>query len=698
MKYEGWKGTLSISSLSSIIMIIVTIVTFGISFIPKHSSGLLETKFTEGEAYAKLFSVYDSSYQRLGHKVGLLILVVLVLMAIVIKRRQGIKQLRPSNSVPQLIRHAKLYVGGLFLLISVSTLIINYGNSANIWSVGRLVIFPFFLIVLCIKLKQIMPKYYILWAAWLGNISYILVLTIPAFLTFIWQIQIQPTHLAAVQSHYVMVVSFADRLAINAEYFAQWLPNYGLILPSLLGAYQKHFGLLNFGQHVRVVQVFQVIFLLVAFLALYRWKPRRPVYILLALMFFGIYAGTANPAIFCPNASGWRFLGFPLWVLCLMLIKDRSPRPLSFILGCSSGFFLLLNLETGIVITLSNIIFFISRIKLLYWRKMLCGLVRFGVGVILSVLVFGFIFFLEFGRFPFSVYILKNIAFMNLFLSGFGGIRLKFDLLAIFIFMHCVYLVTSIIITWSAREIGSVASIKIAIASSILIWFAYYMNRADSWYLWTICFLYSFLLISFLNFRFMTFLWRKRGLLSLIDLRVAVFAWILLPVILLNNWMLVPNFVLNKLKGQSNSLQAPTGMGLSVISGVRVPRDIVALLERRAAFVKTMCARDKTIYLTRDTLLIPLMTSQCNLLNVQDVYLESIGPSSPTNFEHLIRDLLVINPKYILIDDPFSILSATDSVSAYRLKYFARIMNTLGDKYRKVRAESDWIIWERTID
>jgi hypothetical protein len=261
--------------------------------------------------------------------------------------------------------------------------------------------------------------------------------------------------------------------------------------------------------------------------------------------------------------------------------------------------------------------------------------------------------------------------------------------------MHCVYIVASVMITWSAREIGSVLSIKLAIASCILLWFAYYMNRAENVGLWTIFFLYSFLLIDFLNFRLMTFLWHKRGLLALIDLRVAVFTWILLPVLLLNNWMLIPNRFLYKLLGQSNSLPALTSTGYSVISGFRLPADIVSVLEGKAAFVKTMCARDKTIYLTRDTLLMPLMTGQFNLLNVQDVYLESIGP---TKFEHLIRDIQIINPKYILVDDPFSILAALDFTSTYRLKFYDRIINTLNGKYKKVGAESDWIIWERICD
>jgi hypothetical protein len=278
---------------------------------------------------------------------------------------------------------------------------------------------------------------------------------------------------------------------------------------------------------------------------------------------------------------------------------------------------------------------------------------------------------------------------MKLFLNGFGGLRLEFDPLVIFIFMHCVYITASVIIAWSQREIGSVLSVKLAVASAVLVWFAYYMNRAATWNLWTIFFLYGFLLVDFLDFRLMSFLWRKRGLLSLIDLRVAAFACVLLPNLLFAN-KLPP--VLHDLK---NSLKAQTNAGFLQVSGVWLPADIVPALESRVAFAKTIFGRGKTIFLTRDTLIISLMTGQCNLLDVQDVYLEYFEPAK---FEYLIRNLRAVNSEYILVDEPSSVLSATDIASAYRLKFYDRIMGALSDRYKKAGTESDWIIWERTAN
>jgi hypothetical protein len=674
-----------IYAFSSLIMIIVTLVTFGIAFIPSHSSGL-ESKFIEG--YNRIYGSYDSFYQRAGHEAGLIIMLVLVLAVIIIKHRQ----IRIPGILPALIKNTKLYAGGLLLLVSVLAAIINYGGQSWLWSLLRLAVLPLFLVILAVQAKQIIPRIYIRGASWMGNFAYLLALTVPAFLTFIWTLKVQPGELAAVQQHYVLLLSFADRLAINAKYFSQWLPNYGLVLSSLLGAYQQHFGLLDFGQHIRIVQALQGIFLLAAFLALYRWQPRRPLYILFALMFFGIYAGTANNSIFYPNQSGWRFLGFPLWLLILTLAKDRPIRQAAYILGFSSGLFLLFNLETGIVIAGGSIIFLFSRLSTDLRRRMISSIIRFTAGAVAAVVIFGVLFYLKFGRFPFSVYLGKNYEYIRLCLSGFNGHPLKFDLLAIFIFMHCVYIAASGILTWSTREISPRASIKLAVASAILVWFAYYMNRADTWNLWTICFLYSFLLLDFLDTRLIAFLWRKRGVRALMDLRVGALVWVLLPVILLNTRMLVPNFVVNKLRGQSRSWQAPTGQGLAVISGVRLPLDIAAVMEQRAALVKKICNRDKTIYLTRDALLIPLMTRQFNPLSVQDVYLESF---EPTRQEQLIREILVNNPKYILVDDPASILSATDFAAKSRQEFYGRIMNSLSDNYRRDREESDWIIWER---
>ena len=58
--------------IRSLMMLIVSSATFGIALIPSTSSDLLQERFMPG--HAQLFKMYDSSYQRLGHKVGLMLL------------------------------------------------------------------------------------------------------------------------------------------------------------------------------------------------------------------------------------------------------------------------------------------------------------------------------------------------------------------------------------------------------------------------------------------------------------------------------------------------------------------------------------------------------------------------------------------------------------------------------------------------
>ncbi len=662
-------------SLALIISLLVALVTFGIAFIPSNSSGLLESKFNLG--HARLFNMYDSSLQRLGHKVGLLSLAILVCLAMIGRKFRDDFHLVPSALE---IRFRKLVVGSSGVLLFVGSIVTLIDFAGRLLTVLSL-LGSFLIFLWLIKFSNIISTRRIILFAW-GVISiYAIYLILPAFFSLPY---IRTSELGGVQFHYSIVQSFGDRLSINPEIFSQKLPHYGLILVSLLAAYQKHFGLLNFGQHIFLVQALQVIFLFVSILALFLWKPQRPVFILFALLLFGTFVGTIHSSVFYPNQSGWRFIGLPLWTILIILLKNSPSKALSLLIGCSSGFLLLFNLETGIALSCGSVFFLVTSEQYLHWSRVLTRLISFAFGIFVATFFFSLLFKAEFGNWPFSIYSLTSHNLLDSFKAGYGGLPLKMNLVAIIIFTHCVYEVAAISILWCKSGINPIQRVKLSVAVAVLVWFAYYMNRPDSWNLWTYLFLYSFIAADYFTFRRISFLWRRRALFAFNDFRVVMLLWLFLPYAITLN--------LKFLYQSISYIKEASATELVTVSGVNIRPDVAAVLRNKAEYLKSMPENINALYLTRDSEFIPLMTRQLNPFNVQDVFLENFGSDE---FDKLANEIRIRSPRYILIDAPLSVLTKTDFAAPYRNKYYLAIVNALSDLYREVGTESDWKIFVR---
>ena len=221
-------------------------------------------------------------------------------------------------------------------------------------------------------------------------------------------------------------------------------------------------------------------------------------------MIFGTFSSTSHIAVFYPNQSGWRFLGFPIWVILLLIFRNTPLKRAAFCLGCGCGALLLANLETGIVMTIGTMVFLVSRAQHVAWRERANHALLFFGGALVAMFTFWALFRAEFDQWPFSLSTLAADTLLHHFCQGYGGRPLVCDLMAAFIFMHCVYLVSSLILRWRDRGISHSAGVKLAVAAAVLTWYAYYMNRPDPWNLWTFLFLYSFLMADFLDRRRLT--------------------------------------------------------------------------------------------------------------------------------------------------------------------------------------------------
>lgn len=665
------------STLASIIALLVTLTTLCIAFIPGNSSLLLENTFNLG--HSQLYGMYDSSWQRLGHKVGLVTLAFLVI--VVLGGKQFLHNFQTSN-LNLSIELSKT----LGALVSFAVLV-GSGVTLSDFVGIRLAIFSLLgslsLFVLFNSCQNNISKRRISFVAWCLIATYVMFLIIPAFVVTPY---IPLAKLAGVQFHYSLVLGLADRLAIDTSSFSQILPQYGYMFVSMLGAFQKKLGLLNFGQHILLVQVCQIIFLLASILALTLWQHKRPSSILFYLVLFGVYVGTISSSTLYPNQSGLRFIGLPLWVLLLIFSKRLPLKLVPLLLGCSSGFLLLFNLETGIALSFGSIVFVVTLEHITHWQKIAFRFLLFNIGIFVAITLFSVFFKIAFGDWPLFFSSALDLELIKNFSDGYGGLPLKISLIALLVFSHCVYVVASIAMQWHLRGISPRLRVKFSVACAILIWFAYYMNRPHPWNLWTFLFLYSFVATDFLNGRRLSLLWSKRKLFSVADFRVAIFVFLLLPYAIATN--------VSFLRESFVYIVALRNIECTTVSGVNIRSDIASVLKRKIDYLSSIPDKKNSIYLTRESMFIPLITKQVNPFDVQDVFLEKLDSSG---LVQVIDKILLDNPKFILIDESSSILNQTDFASIYRTNYYTRIALALSDRYRVIRLESDWKVLARIL-
>src|SRR6266571_1823341 len=236
--------------------------------------------------------------------------------------------------------------------------------------------------------------------------------------------------------HYSVTLAQGDRLAAGLRLGSQVNLNYGLIHTLVLAILERTVGILNFGQHIQLVQGSQIAVLAVAFLAFRLWRPANPMFALFGLVLIGPWLSTSHLAVYYPNLAGWRNLGLAAGVAVLLLCKQLQGRT-AWLLGATAGLLVLYNPETGICLTFGYDLFLISRQENVTWNQ-LGGLAwRAVAGALTSFGLLLILYRAGLGVWPpFGATAL--FGFVTRFGQGYGGLPLYFDPLAVLITVHCV--------------------------------------------------------------------------------------------------------------------------------------------------------------------------------------------------------------------------------------------------------------------
>ena len=635
----------------------------------------------------RLLGMVDTAPQRLAHRVGLILLAVLCALGAAAITRPAAHARLATVSLRITGRFLAKW-SGVFLAVAAALVpMFNLPGTIFPDSIGRKLLLEFWLLSGCLMALGLSwarrPKTKVFGVAiWSSIVAYCFFLIVPGMARVPRFLE---PELSLAETHYSVTLAQADRLAAGLRLGSHVDLNYGLIHSLLLAAFERHWGLLDFGEHFRVVQVSQIAFLLVAILACYLWRPNNLLFVLFGALLIGPWVSTSHLAVYYPNQAGGRSFGLAAGVVIMLMCRRQPVRWVAIALGAGACFLLLYNPETGLCLSFGYGLFLLSRQRNLKFAQIGGLALRAAMGAVMVFLTVAVSYRLGLGTWPpLSAALLPG--FIAKFGQGFGGLPLYFDPLAILIFVHATYVVISSVLTWRLRDLEFDESAKLALSATILTWAGYYVNRPHAWDLWTYQFLYLFLIADFFQPRLLSRL-RRLGIgAAFFDFRVASLAFVLVPMLLSVNYSIVLTTVF--------PVQRPE-ITFATISGVSMPEYSANVLRAQANFLVSQ-ESSSTLFFTRHSYSLSILTRRFNPLPVQDVFGETITNS---DFESLVREIYRISPRVILFDalgDRSEPVENSTS-SFWYMRFFDRLKIRLADRYHLGPTTNGWQVWQLQV-
>jgi len=633
--------------------------------------------------HVKFLGMVDTTSQRLAHRVGLALVAVLcVLGAATITR-----PVAHAPRVTELFRTTHEFFkrwSGVFLAVGAA-LVVLFNLRGTVFPDAQrqglqleLLVLSVFLTILALLWAQPRKTRGLLMAIWSCIGIYVIFLVVPGFAR---QPLAYEPELSWAEWHYSATLAQGDRLAAGLRIGSQINLSYGLIHAIALAAFERTWGFLNFGEHFRLVQVCQVVFLGVAILAFYLWRPGNPVFVLFGTLLIGPWVSTSHSAMYYPNQTGWRSFGLAVGVAVLILCRRQPLWRLASILGASAAFSLLYNPETGLCITFGYGVFLLSRLRSLALIQAVGLALRAALAAVAVLLVVVICFRTGLGTWPpFDAALLFGM--ITRFGQGYGGLPLYFDPLALLIFVHSVYMFSSLVLKWRETDLGSDESVKLGISATILTWAAYYVNRPQAWNLWTFQFLYLFLVADLIEPRLFRRL-RCDGIASAIfDFRLAPLTFLLVPMLLSMNYYILLTTLL--------PVERPE-ITTSRISGILMPEDSARALRAQAGFLGAQ-ESSNTLFFSCHSYSLSMLTRRFNPLPVQDAFAETVTNS---DFDRLVGEINRFSPHAILFDAPADRSSVLENsaLNYFNMNFFERLKIRLAENYYQGATINGWQVW-----
>ena len=625
----------------------------------------------------------DTTSQRLAHRMGLVVLAALCILAAATITHPAAHTPRVTKLFKTTHEFFKKW-SGIFVAVAAALVILfnlqgtTFPGPQTQWLQVKLLVLSALLSALILLLVQRRKKRALLIAIWSCIAIYVIFLAVPGLVRKPFAYE---PELSWAEWHYSATLAQGDRLAAGLRVGSQINLSYGLIHAIALGAFERTRGFLDFGQHFRLVQICQIVFLGVAILAFYLWKPNNPLFVFFGTFLIGPWASTSHSAVFYPNQTGWRSFGLAVGVAVLISCRRQPLWRVASILGAGAAFLLLYNPETGMCLEFGYALVLLSRLRRLEWTQVGKLAVSAALAAVAVLLLVMFFFRIGLGTWPpFDAALLFGL--ITRFGQGYGGLPLYFDPLALLIFVHSTYVLSSLVLKWRVRNLEFDESAKLGISATLLTWAAYYVNRPQAWNLWTFQFLYLFLIADLIEPRLFRGSNRDGIASRILSSRIAPFAFLLIPMLLSMNYYILLSTLLPAQKPE---------ITMSRASGILIPEDSANALRTQAGFLKAQEA-SSTLFFSRHSYSLSLLTHRFNPLPVQDAFAETVTNS---DFDRLVAEINSYSPRVILFDAPGdkSIFPENLVMNYFNMNFFERLKKRLAEHYYQGATTNGWQVW-----
>ncbi len=497
-----------------------------------------------------------------------------------------------------------------------------------------------------------------------------------------------------IEAHYTLVLSPGDRLAAGRQLFDDIAPGYGALIPLLTATYQRVVGPLSLGGYLRLIEVCQAAYLLAFVVGYHRQARRRWLVALVPVVFVMLHLHFYQPAFYygAPNHTAIRYLAVPLLCLSFFGVRNLSVWRAALLLGGAVGLALLFCWDIGIALAVGAVVFLFLRHYLQAprraWWRLPGGAALFGAGVATAFGAYALALFALTGSLPTAAGVREFLYTMKIATSSghSSGRWTVFDPLAIAIFGHAVF---ALLYSWHKiinRRGTFRDSLRAAVTTILLVWFAYYANRPDPMYLWSSFGLYGFLLIDVVE---VLIFWGGRRLPG----------WPVLGGAALLATVIGPYFCTEAKaewgwyrQGWQLALHPPAPDVAVRLSGVYFPRERRSdELAKKVAFIRTLGKDGPVIYFTADTYLVPKLSGVWSALPVAEFWWESV---TRRQYDRILVSVRASGAQHIYFDTDDSLTSPAPQPPMPGCREFYRQLRAdLAADYEKETEVSGWEQW-----
>lgn len=507
-----------------------------------------------------------------------------------------------------------------------------------------------------------------------------------------------PDGITISESEYALVITSADRIAAGFPLYSEVNCRYGALLTVILAFFERHFGVLDFGQTIMLVRCVLAAFFLTACFLYLRYARRSRISAMAAILLIAPWFSASAACVYSPPSTPWRFIMFSV-VTAFLLARNRLSGVRRWALaGALGGIAVLANFETSVSINAGIMVFLLFSEKEIFDKKahLVRFLTAFFAGALAAFTLSAFAFVAAFGYFPPLPGILKQLT-ATLKLVRLGATAdgsLEFFPIVFLILLHCGYL----ILKYATRPFGSLSgrnAFRLAISIMNLVWLAYYINMPHRTSLAANVFLYGFLLIDLLSTLRLS---RLKLPMTKNSLRANLLASLLIGIFALSvsaDVCVQYDSLRLRLKNDFETLRSEivTGgkfnkAGMIRVSGVDLGKTCASEISERAAYLKSKidASPDKKVcYITMNAVFMQKLAGPSDV-PFDEAYHDPVWNGGIEMYVGLISRR---KPREILIDAPDTYCSGNISREAC-LSYWRYL---IGANYQLSRTEHGWQIW-----